>query len=203
VYKAIRKHGIPLCRILCIGSKDYIVDLEIQLIAILHTRKLQYGYNVTLGGELSPSQTSEVAAKISAANKGRLKGLKRPSEVCARISAGKKGWKPSPEAVAKMRAMKMGRPSWNKGKKWSLEVRSNISAAAKKRSPVSDETRAKMSATRKGRSRPPFTDEHRANMSASAKNRRSALNHEPKDSPTDQKQQKPQQDMPAERRVVS
>jgi hypothetical protein len=187
VHKAIRKYGFPGLRILCIGSRDYIADLEVRTIAAFRTRTSEYGYNVFIVGDLGPAQTQEVGARISPTNKERGKGLKRPPEFGAAISAAKKGVKRPPEAVAKMRAAKLGRPSWNKGKLFSPEARANMRAAAKLRPPVSEETRARMSATRKGRPRseetrakisaahlklPPFSAEHRANMSAANRKRK-------------------------------
>jgi hypothetical protein len=172
VYKAMKKHGFPLYRILCIGSRDYIAELEVRTIAAFRTRSSRYGYNVFLGGDLGPAHTPQAAAKISAANKGRLKGLRRPPEFGAKISAAKKGIKFSPEHCARISAGKKGCPGTLKGKTRSPEHCARLSAAMKLRPPPSDETRAKMSAARKGRPKPPFTVEHRANISAARMGRK-------------------------------
>jgi hypothetical protein len=63
VHYAIRKYGPPILRIICVGRRTYIQQLEIACIAKFETTDRGYGYNVSLGGELGP--TPEMAAKIS------------------------------------------------------------------------------------------------------------------------------------------
>lgn len=71
-HNALRKHGDAFAwRILKTGSKEFILALEIAVIEALKTRDRRFGYNLSLGGELSPSLVPETAAKISASNKGR------------------------------------------------------------------------------------------------------------------------------------
>jgi hypothetical protein len=163
VHRAIRKYGFPTYRILCVGPRDYIVKLEALWIAASRACEHKFGYNVDNGGS-SPSLTPAIAAKISAANKGRLKGRKHPPEFGAKISAAKMGVKFSPEHRARISAGKKGRPGI-KGRLFSPEHRARLSAAHKGHL-VSQETRAKMSASRKGQPKPPFSDHHRAKISA-------------------------------------
>lgn len=66
IHCAIRKYGAPLLQVLCVGSREYIAALEIAAIASFNTRDHTHGYNVTLGGDMSPMHTPVVAAKLSA-----------------------------------------------------------------------------------------------------------------------------------------
>ena len=142
VHAAIRKHGLPRLHTLCMGDKAYIAELEIKTIAAFQTRDDRFGYNVCLGGELSPSVTPEVAAKISAAQKSA-----RNLAHLAQLSAANKGQKRGP---------------------LSAETRAKLSAAGrgKTRGPMSLEQRAQMSAARKGRKIGPMPLERRAKLSA-------------------------------------
>jgi len=75
-HRAIRYYGDAITwRTLVIGDRDYILDLEAKAIEAFKTRDKRIGYNISLGGEASPSLVPETAAKISASKKGR-KGRK-------------------------------------------------------------------------------------------------------------------------------
>jgi hypothetical protein len=73
-YEALRKYGCDsaMRRTLVVGSRDYILDLEIQAIASLGTLDRRFGYNLHRGGVTSPMHSPEVAAKVSATKKRRL-----------------------------------------------------------------------------------------------------------------------------------
>jgi hypothetical protein len=188
VHAAIRKHGLPKLHKLCIGGQAYIAELEINAIGAFRTRNDEFGYNVSLGGNLSPSVAPEVAAKISAAQKSARnlahlaklsaanKGRKHPPrspEARANQSASQRGkirGPMTPERRAKISATKKGRPLGP----MSLERRAELSAAHMGKAGTrngminSPDARAKVSAALKGRKHSP---EHRANNSASKKGR--------------------------------
>jgi hypothetical protein len=163
VHAAIRRYGNPLLHVLCIGERDYIAALEIKAIEAFKTRdRRRFGYNVSLGGDISPAVTPEARAKISAALTGRAKSL----EERARLSAAAKA-QPRPPCSPETRA-KIG--AANKARlrpPLSIEHRANLSAAGTGK-PCSTETRAKLSAAAKGRVISATT---RAKLSAAAKGR--------------------------------
>jgi hypothetical protein len=98
------------------------------------------------GGPGSHNPSSEARAKISAANKGRI----RSAETRAKMSAASKN--KSAEARAKISAA-------NKGRIRSAETRAKIGAASKNRTHTA-ETRAKISAAQKRRHNL-LTEEHK------------------------------------------
>lgn len=53
VQLAMNKHGREnfTFEIICIGEKDYILDLEVKAIALYRTREKEFGYNIKPGGE--------------------------------------------------------------------------------------------------------------------------------------------------------
>lgn len=106
--------------------------------------------NRTNGGEGVEGQVhnEEIRAKISAALKGKNKGIPKSPEHRAKLSVISKGKKRSPETRAKLSDANKGENNPNYGKK---------------RSP---ETRAKQSASMKGKK---FTSEHRAKLSEARK----------------------------------
>ena len=156
VRSAIKKHGSPVLTVLCTGLKDYIADLEILAIEAFKTRDRKFGYNISLGGNISPSTIKEVAAKIGSAHRGRKLSL----EIRGKISAGAKGRVISPEQRVKMSAAK-------KGRKLSFEHCAKMSAGLIGHT-TSPETRAKISAAHKGRKQSP---EQIAKLSAARKGR--------------------------------
>jgi len=176
IHSAFRKHGQPQMRLLCAGSKTYIAELEIKAIAAFRTREQLFGYNVSLGGELSPSLVPELAtragltkrgrphsaihrARIAAANTGRTHTSETRAKLRAALMARPNpmiGRKHSPEARAKMSAARMGRPNPQKG------IPTGRPGPNKGKSP-SAETRAKISAAGLGRK---ASIETRAKLSA-------------------------------------
>ena len=93
VHRAIKKclEKVKMT-VLVIGSKDYIRELEKKVIAEFNARDPKVGYNIAMGGEISPvagvGHTAASRAKMSKSQKRRIH---------------------SPEEVAKMRSSLMGR----------------------------------------------------------------------------------------------
>ena len=125
VHKAWRKYGAPRLDILVRATEEYLRELEPKVIAAYRTR-FPHGYNMAHGGEIAPSMAPIVAARISAAKKG----------------------KPIPQTTMEA--------AWaaSRGKKWTAEERARLSAARMGRV-FSEETRKKMSDAQKGKPRPP------------------------------------------------
>ena len=64
LYRAMRKNvGQVVHQTLCVGSEDYIADLEILAIARWNTTDRRYGYNLALGGNTSPMSSPGVAKR--------------------------------------------------------------------------------------------------------------------------------------------
>lgn len=155
VHEAIRKHGVRVVfRTLVVGDRAYIADLEIKAIAAFNTCDRAYGYNVSLGGDLSPMLVPGIVSKMRATNTGRkltpehraklaakwtplspasrakisasLQGTKKSLEHRARMSAAQTGRKRDPDAVART-------ASALRGRKRSPEVCAAISAFHKGR----------------------------------------------------------------------
>lgn len=140
IYQAWRKHGQPMMTILAVvGDKD-LPDTERRAIAVFGTLT-PGGYNLIPGGDIPPSLTPSVAAKIAAA----LRGRKIPEEQCRRQSERLRGRKHSAETIAKMSMVQ-------RGKKISLIAKARMSGAAKRRK-ASPETRAKMAVAQQARRR--------------------------------------------------
>lgn len=53
LYQAMRKYGLDKFsfEIICVGTKEYILDLEIKAIALYRTTEKEFGYNIKPGGE--------------------------------------------------------------------------------------------------------------------------------------------------------
>lgn len=101
------------------------------------------------------------------------------------------GYRHTPETRAKISAAKTGRPNGNKGMKRSAEFRAKCSAWQKgkvvprewiermqrARKPLSQESRAKISAAHLGKSRGPLSPEHRAKISVAGLGRKQSDTH--------------------------
>ncbi|CAB5220968.1 grpIintron_endo, group I intron endonuclease [uncultured Caudovirales phage] len=141
VYKAWNKYGAPDLVILdSIGHISDLYQAEIDAI-VKHGTRHPHGYNLTDGGDIPPSLSPEVAAKISA----RLKGRKLSPEHIAKVTSAVKGRPVSMEARAKSSAKQ-------KGRTFTEETRTKMSVAAKARS-VSEVTKVSMSEAQKRRRR--------------------------------------------------
>lgn len=193
IYNAMRSFGIDsvALKILCIGSRSDMNELEVKAIAAWNTR-VPHGYNTAHGGQLSPATIPEIAMKIGAAlkgkklspehaaksriaaAKGRANRVYKPltPEQCLAMSVARLGVKPSPETVAKAQATR-------RGYKHSEETKQKISAShfGKTHTPETRaklrlsslgvvptlETRAKMSKANAGRTLTPEQRLHRLN----------------------------------------
>lgn len=116
------------------------------------------GFNRTAGGSTTQGSSPATRAKISAANRGKV----RTPETIAKLSAakmGKNGWKQSPEWVAKRlangNALAAARRSAadRRGKPLPAKHRENLIAASKRRVgvPLSESAKAKLRAVNTGR----------------------------------------------------
>lgn len=72
VHCAIRKYGRPICKVLVIGEKQYIRDLEVSAILKFQTLNRKLGYNLAPGGDISPMHSKVVAAKMAATKRKRF-----------------------------------------------------------------------------------------------------------------------------------
>lgn len=158
VSRAIAKFGWDTVKfeILVIGPYDYIRQLESTAIAVFNSR-IPNGYNVAEGGELAPSLSPEVRAKISKANTGKKQS---PSQLEKQSERMRKLWQ-DPEYRAKVIAGVTGN-------KRSEETKQKQSVA-RKGMKFSDEHREKLSAARKGKIVHAWSDESRKKASESRK----------------------------------
>lgn len=53
LYQAMRKYGLDnfSFEVICVGTKDYILNLEVKAIALYKTTEKQFGYNIKPGGD--------------------------------------------------------------------------------------------------------------------------------------------------------
>ncbi len=133
-HRAIVKYGainFEVCELHIYPTIEEAAEAEKELILQLGLQDRRCGYNATPGGDLSPMLDPASRAKAAAALRGR---------------------RHSPEAIARMSAVKLG-----KKMNFSAKARENMLAAAQARRGISPspETRAKISKTLKGRARTP------------------------------------------------
>lgn len=175
LYAAIRKHGANNITMtpLVVGDTAYIADLEVAAIARFQTRDRRYGYNVSLGGELSPMASEETRLKmratirtpeVRAARRAAVLGIKRSDETKKNISDAKKlrrGWHHSEETRTKIAKS-------NTGKKHTEETKLNLSAALKGRARCryTDKTRQARSDWSKSLWASPWGEANRAKLIA-------------------------------------
>lgn len=171
VHCAIRKYGeLNIAhRVLCVGERDYIAALEIRAIEAFGTCDNTKGYNITLGGDLSPMRSLAVCKKVSATKKITC----NTEAFRAEISRRTKGRKASPEARENMRRAHIGKkmpeaqrlamvgkPAYNKGwKATPSQIEKNCAATLARHAArrargeiivISAVTRAKISAALMG-----------------------------------------------------
>lgn len=103
--------------------------------------------NLRKAALVRPPISLQTRAKISKANKG----YKFDPEVVRKRSEMRKGKSISDETKSKISQSLLGREPVNKGVAHSEETRAKMKEAAKKKPPVSEETRRKMSETRRGK----------------------------------------------------
>jgi group I intron endonuclease len=167
---AIRKYGeesFVMLKLDTAKTAEELSQKEIQMIAELNTQNPKYGYNMTAGGEgisgwihsedarqkmrtarSKYTHSPEIYAKIAESNRGR----KRSPEVCARIGEIHRGLKMSDESKEKMRQAKLGKKRPPRSPEYCENIR-----RAKLGHTVSEETRAKISATLKQRNQKTMT----------------------------------------------
>lgn len=120
-------------------GKDWADFHEKMWILLLDSTNKEKGYNLTVGGRV-PLATAETRAKLSAALKGKPapnKGMKASDEARANMSRARRegNWSITPEGRESIRQNKLGEKNPNFGGK-----------------SVTEETRRKMSESRKGMS---------------------------------------------------
>lgn len=174
LYRAWALHGEPLPQILAIVEDKDLYESERRAVAVFDTFG-ENGYNMTPGGEISPTSVPAIAAKLCRPKSRESvektaaahRGMKRSPETCKKFSEMRKGKgvgrKRSPESVEKGASKIRGKPS---GQIMSEKHRRNVSIMASR--PKSDETKRKMSDAAKGK---PKSEEARKNMSIAAKRR--------------------------------
>lgn len=103
MWKAIQKYGWDNIdhRIISIGlDKDEADFQEMFYISAYRTNEIEFGYNITKGGESTTGITyklsDETKQKMKIAAKGRNKGIHRGKETRKKMSDSKKG-KPQPK----------------------------------------------------------------------------------------------------------
>jgi group I intron endonuclease len=144
VHKAWKKYGEPSVEIIAEVSDDDLSRVEIQLISE-HKSFGDAGYNLTVGGEQSPMLNPQVAEKVRqlalqphriAKTKETHLGVKRSDEVRKNISAALKG-KLKGIPKSEEHKLKIGLAGKGKqhflGKTHSDETKKRMSDAAKRR----------------------------------------------------------------------
>lgn len=170
VHCAWRVHGEPQIEVIgTFKTHEELHAAEVDAIKTMNTQ-CPNGYNITIGGDTAPSKNPEVAAKIAAKALGRkhknperfvevTKKLWQDPEYREKVSAGlKAAWTPEMRAAASERSRNRAGTY-----KHSEETKAKISNRV-----VSDETRARMSASALGKV---ISAETRAKMSAASKGR--------------------------------
>lgn len=164
MWKAINKYGWDNIdhRIISIGLDKEEADFqEMFYISAYRTNEIEFGYNLTKGGEgtsgIKYNLSEETKSKMKKAAKGRNKGIIRSEETRRKMSESKKG-----------------KTTWMKGKHLSDEAKNKISKANKGKH-HSEESRKKMSEALKGIKKPKLTEEHKRKLSESLKGRQSGM----------------------------
>jgi len=179
VYCAWRKYGEPSVTILGeYDTPDALHEAEIAAIAE-HGTRIPNGYNIAFGGKISSTKCPEVARKISEKAKGRkIDNTERRKEIARGLWQSDEYKKAQSEAQSaswvgdnnerRLAARERMNAVWAKRRAegWKLpeETKAKLRAI-----PVSEETRAKMSAAAKGRKRGPMSEETRMKISAKTK----------------------------------
>lgn len=138
VHKAWRKYGPPKLQVLAVVEDYDLLATEQRAVAVFNTMS-PHGYNMTPGGDTSPTSVPEIAAKVSVA----MMGHDVSEETREKLSIAFKG-KPLDE----VRAKAFGK-YWL-GRKHSTKSKKKMSKAQKGRT-FSKESREKMSISRTGK----------------------------------------------------
>ena len=148
IKSAITKYGKQNFKIQPLEIAETIQQLEeLEIYYIKYFNSMApKGYNILAGGNVSNGITLEVRQKMSKSQTGK----KRSAESIRKQAVSRTGQRLSQETRDKISIS-------NKGQVRSPEIRANISKShmglisPKKGIPLSDETKAKMSASKKGR----------------------------------------------------
>jgi hypothetical protein len=151
LHNAIRKYGVDdiALSLIAVGDVYYIQNLEIAIIARFNTTDRKLGYNLALGGNISPMHNPEVAKKVSDSKKGtplsplvyeayRRWFAENREVFVERLSSSQKNYWSSltEEEYTKICANRKGRPSPNKGRKITDPIKlNNIRQGVLKRGP--------------------------------------------------------------------
>ena len=163
LYRAIRKYGAAamMVKTMAVGTRPYILDLEIKAIAAYQTQKPENGYNQYAGGQGSYNYpvSNETRAKLALASTGR----KLSKETIERMRLNATGQKKPEGFGALMSAIQKGK----KGRPWSEKMKESLPAkiSASKHA-ITESTREKMRVSAIGR---PLSKEARAKVSEALK----------------------------------
>lgn len=172
LHSAIAKYGWDAIhkRVLVIGDRPYIADLEIRIIAAFDLTNKSFGYNVSYGGDLSPTLNPEVAKKGGM----KRRGIPRTNEQKSKISAALMGHAQSEEARRKIGLAGIGRKQSEAtiakkikamiGRKHSAESKLLMSMMSIGR-PKSDVHRKKLSEALRGRINSPCSADTKSKIS--------------------------------------
>jgi group I intron endonuclease len=130
---SLRKHGAHnfIVEELATTTKEEAENLEKLWIVALDARNPKVGYNLSLGGKAprgykwSPESCSNLSEKMK--GNTRVAGIPKSEEHKAKISATLMGHPQSPNKGS----FKAGMKPWNTGKEFSSETRARMSAAKK------------------------------------------------------------------------
>lgn len=188
IHRAIKKYGIDsFCfEVLCECEKSELNELEVKYISE-HGTMHPNGYNLKSGGGQGIEYSEASKKKMSESMKGRS-GWRHSEETKKKIGDALRGRKRPKEVVEKTRLALIGRPlseehkeklrDANRGRYFSQETREKIGSAhrGKKKGPLSEEQRARLSQSLKGinagENNPAKRPEVRAKISEKAKGRK-------------------------------
>jgi group I intron endonuclease len=162
-HAAIRRHGDEAFIVRSLG--EYVTQTEVDdaenfWIVALQSCDREIGYNTTLGGKFGAEMTKEVRAKIGESRRGKLHSEDTKSEM-SRVRSGEGnsffGRHHKPESIETARK-KLKIALGGENNPWYGKT-------------LSDEHKAKISASQKGRKQKPRTPEHCLAMSMAATSR--------------------------------
>jgi group I intron endonuclease len=132
IYHAWRKHGAPLLDIISAWPADQLQQAEIDAIQ-LHNTLIPHGYNLLIGGQVSPSTNPSVAKKISEAT------FRRYLDPAQRMDASHRAQNRSPATRQKLSEALTGKTlseatkqkirEHNTGQKHSAEAKQKMSSS--------------------------------------------------------------------------
>jgi len=159
------------------SSREEALELEIKLHKKFNVGKNESFYNkakqTSTGFDTCGIvRTNEQKIKASLLRNGKQFGgvIKHSEESKKKISESNKGKTHSEETKKKMSESRKGEKNGFQGKKHSIETRQKISESGKDRivKPISDETRAKLSAAHSGKI---LSEQHKINLGINSKGR--------------------------------